>query len=201
MHPSLWALWKIGAKITPSLSRSALLAAAGLEHRPLYSQPLAPAPSSSLAHVTWPVSPGLHLFLLSQFCKLLGLAQSKAKPRGAAQAASAWRSPQCPGDTKEPSLCVMGLWEPGTAPPAGDIRGEVMDLASGWQVSHLGLDLADRAGLGERGGEPGKPSPGPAAPRVTAHCAHRVLVQQDMKSPCWHNFLLSLLSDTETLLS
>lgn len=95
----------------------------------------------------------------------------------------------------------MGLWEPGTAPPAGDIRGEVMELASGWQVSHLGLDLADRAGLGERGGEPGKPGPGPAAPRVTAHCAHRVLVQRDMKSPCWHEFLLSLLSDTETLLS
>ena len=79
MHPSLWALWKVEAKITHSLSRSKVLAASGREHRPLYSQPLAPATPSSLGlYKPAGACEGAPLSFVP-FCRLLGLTQSKAK--------------------------------------------------------------------------------------------------------------------------
>lgn len=63
--------------------------------------------------------------------------------------------------TNKPSWCLLPLWEPGTAPFAGDVRGRVTILARGWQASRPWVVLTERV-LGKgRGKIPAKPSCGP----------------------------------------
>lgn len=55
--------------------------------------------------------------------------------------------------TNKPSWCLLPLWEPGSAPFAGDVRGRVTNLGPRMASEPPPLRCADRASLGKGKGE------------------------------------------------
>lgn len=152
MHPSLWALWKVEAEITHSLSRSKLLAASGREHRPLYSQPLAPATPSSLgSYKLTGVREGAPLSFVPAAARL----GSRSQKQNPWKRNSSWKTLQRPGDKEKQTLPIFAL-EGRASPECGNLASLHLlgTLEARWQIwpldgkrATLALDFADRASL------------------------------------------------------
>ena len=203
MRPSLWALWKVGAEITHSLSRSKLLAALEGEHRPLYSQP---HPCCTI--IPRLIQAGQCLLLLFRFAGCSGSHTQKQNPwkRNSSQ-----KTLQRPSDEKNPKPSRYLLWRAVHEHSAGtwhrsicwghERLGDKSGLRMASEPPRLWISLMEQVWWKQKSEKPAKSGSGPAARRVRAHCAQGVPVQRDMKTPCCHYVLLSLLSDTEMFFS